>query len=343
MSGETADEGAPVWVLEDPRATTAASALGIAERLGLPFRRVPLSWNWMAPVAGLAPYGSLIGLAAPRGAEAPQSAPPSGLLALAPGEPGPRLVLSAGAHAATVGLWLKARFASRLVHCLGLGLSGLLRAGACDLLVQAAHEHPPAAPNVFPVLGVPHRISPDVLRAAEAAWEERLDYLPHPRVALLVGGPLRGGEMPPAMAHALGRRVARLASRWGGSVMATTTHRTGQEATDALAAGLGRVMHLLYRWGEPGENPYRGFLATADAIVVTAESAAMLSEACATPAPVYAALPELGGQRQRRLLEALIAAGQVRPLRDSVARFDRTPLDEAGRVAAEVLRRFQPD
>ncbi len=41
MSGK----GAAVWVLADPRTGTAAQALGIAERLGAPFRAVPLEWG----------------------------------------------------------------------------------------------------------------------------------------------------------------------------------------------------------------------------------------------------------------------------------------------------------
>jgi mitochondrial fission protein ELM1 len=349
MSGSDRGEaGAAVWVLEDPHSGTTASALGIAERLEVPFRRIELVWNWMAPVAGLAPHGSLIGLSplprlAEQGAPAFATAAPTQVLAPAPGGTAPRLVVSAGARSAAVALWLKARFGSRLVHCLGLGLSSRLRAPACDLLVQSTHDHPFASDNVFPVLGVPHRISPLALREAGAVWEERLAYLPRPRVVLLVGGPTWATEMPPAMAHALGRKVARLASRAGGSVLASTSRRTGGEASDALAAGLGRAMHLLYRWGEPDESPYRGFLAAADVIVVTTESAPKLSEACGTTAPVYAALPELAGLRQRRLLAAMMQAGQVRPLRDSIAPFARTALDEAGRVAAEIRRRFPPD
>ena len=38
-------EDAAVWVLADPRAGTAAQALGVAERLGIPFRAVPLEWS----------------------------------------------------------------------------------------------------------------------------------------------------------------------------------------------------------------------------------------------------------------------------------------------------------
>ena len=55
-----------------------------------------------------------------------------------------------------------------------------------------------------------------------------------------------------------------------------------------------------------------GFLATADAIVVTADSVSMISEACATQAPVFVALPELAGPRHRAMVESLVQAGQVR-------------------------------
>jgi mitochondrial fission protein ELM1 len=342
---------APVWVLDDPRAGSSAQGIGIAERLGVPFRRIPLSWNWMAHMAGLARRGSLIGLAQPgRGSEdrAPAFSPAVSLLAPPPGGEGPRLVISSGARASAVGLWLKARFACHLVHCTSPGpllasWSGLLRADAYDMLVVPTHDHPPRLPNLFPVLGAPHRVSQLALHHAAAAWHERLVHLPRPHVVLLVGGPVRGTDMPPATAHALGRKVARLTVKRGGSVLASTSRRTGSEASDALSAGLSRAMHLLYRWGEPGENPYLGFLASADAIVVTADSASMLSEACATEAPVFAALPELAGPRHRRLAAALVEAGHVRAFRDELSPWPRIRLDEAGRVAAEIHRRFPLD
>ena len=129
----------------------------------------------------------------------------------------------------------------------------------------------------------------------------------------------------------------------GGSVMATTSRRTGEEATEALAAGLRRCLHVLYRWGEPDENPYRGFLASADAIVVTADSISMISEACATPAPVFVALGELAGPRHKRLIASLARAKHVRPLSDRLEVWHREPLDETGRIAAEIRRRIRLD
>ena len=327
----------PVWVLEDPRAGTATQALGIAERLGTPFRRVRLTWNRLAHVAALAPQGSLLGLAR------------SGMEAVTDAGPPPALVVSAGSRAAPVALWLRCRYGSRIVHCMRPGLAGLARRSLFDLLVVPEHDRMTPGPNVMLVTGAPHRLSPDVLRRARADWAERLDHLPHPRVALLMGAPgtlVRGRDMPPATAHALGGQIASLVGGAGGSVLATTSRRTGAEATEALAAGLRHAMHVMHRWGEPGENPYAGFLATADVVVVTADSVSMVSEALATQAAVHVAYEELDIPRHRRMVDDLVGAGQARRLtrsttrRELLAPWPRVPLDEAGRVASEIALRF---
>lgn len=327
----------PVWVLEDPRPGTRAQALGIAERLGMPFRRIALDWNWKAPFAAmsgatLGRRGSLMGLGVPD---------------VLPRETPPALVISAGTRSAAVALWLRARHGCRVVHCMRPQVplrSWLSLRHQFDLLVMADHDNPPQAPNVFPIRGVVNRLSPARLEQARRDWSERLAHLPHPRVALLVGGPMdrwyRGADLNPALAHHLARRVAGLVAEVRGCVLATTSRRTGREAADAIAAGLGPAMHVLYRWGEPGENPYAGFLASADAVIVTADSVSMLSEACGVAAPVFVALPQLAGPRHRRMIGALGRAGQVRSFTDNVSPWPRVPLDETGRVAAEIRLRF---
>jgi uncharacterized protein len=355
-SGQPPQPQARVWVLDDPRAGTANQAIGIAERLGVPFRRIPMTWNpWTAHIAGLVPGGSLAGLRQPSRRIAADLARSTAGISLpagpggegwAEGEgppPRPDLVISAGRRSAAVALWMKSQFGCRIVHCMSPGLGGLWRPAAFDLLVVPEHDRPVASANVLPVLGAPHRVSPLLLRQARAGWQERLSHLPRPRVALLVGGPVRGTDMPPAMAHALGKQVARLAAARGGAVLASTSRRTGREATEALSAGLSQALHLIYRWGEPGDNPYHGFLASADAIVITADSISMISEACASTAAVYVACPELAGPRHHRFAETLYQAGHARPLGGSIARWPRPPLDEAGRVAEEIRRRFALD
>ncbi len=324
-TGRAADEIAPVWVLDDPRAGTSGQAIGIAERLGVPHLRVPLAWNWRAHLASLTPRGSLRGLTAGATPAWPFTAPQ-----------GPALAISAGSRSEAVALWLRARFGTRIVHCMTPHWG--LRGPAFDLLVTSQHDRPRPRANILPVLGVTHRLSPLALSQARVAWAGRLAHMPRPIVTLLVGGG-QGAEMRPATAHALGRQVAQLASAAGGSVLASTSRRTGREATEALASGLAAAMNLLYRWGEPGENPYDGFLALADAVIVTGDSISMISEACGGEAPVFIA-SHGDGPRHRRLHNTLYEAEQARPLGDTLSPWPRVPLDEAGRVAAEIRGRM---
>ena len=315
------DETAPVWVLDDPFDRASDQAIGVAERLGVPHLRVPLAWRWHARMAGLSHRGSLRGLLV---SGWPFSAPQ-----------GPAVAISAGPRSEAVALWLRQGFGTRLVHC---GLPRW-RGRLFDLLVTPRHLRSHTAPNVLEVLGEPHRLSPLVLSQARVSWAGRLSHLPRPLITLLVGGGGMGGEMRPAAAHALARQVARMAAAAGGSVLATTSRRTGQEATNVLAAGLAPSMHVLYRWGEPGENPYAAMIALADATIVTGDSPAMISEACGGDAPVFIA--GLGDTPSHRRLHTLLyQATQARPLGDSLSGWPRTPLDEAGRVAKEIRARM---
>src|SRR4051812_25451103 len=96
-----ADPADRVWVLADPRAGTASQALGIAERLGLPFRTVALAWS---PLGGLAMrWPTLAGLAAPLRRRIREAPPPA-------------LVVSAGRRSAPAALWLARRRGARTVH-----------------------------------------------------------------------------------------------------------------------------------------------------------------------------------------------------------------------------------
>src|SRR4051794_36634242 len=259
-------EEAAIWALADPRAGTAAQALGIAERLGVPFRTVPRGWGGMAGLPW--PWPSLGGLT------------PTARAGFRP--PWPRLVISAGRRAAPVARWLGRRGA-RLVHCMRPGFG----AGDFDLLVVGAHDAPAPAANLMEILGACHRLSPLRLAAAREEWAG-LAALPSPRVALLVGG--RPGAQGP-LAPEIAMDLADQARGFGGSVLATTSRRSGPAAAAVLAARLEGHPHRLYAPGEAGPNPYAGFLAWADAVVVTGDSVSMLSEALATAAPVFIADP----------------------------------------------------
>lgn len=304
---------ARIWVLADPRAGTAAQALGIAERLGRPFRTVGLDWGMMARLP--LRWATLGGL----GTESRRAFV----------EPWPELAISAGRRGAAVALWLGKR-GVRTVHCMAPGFGE----PRFDLLVVGRHDQPAAAPNLVDILGATHRMAPARLAAAREEWASFAEF-PSPRVALLLGGPPRAEGMAPEVAASIAGRIAGFA----GSVLATGSRRTGQPAEAAVAAAIAPLPHHLHRWGAGGSNPYAGMLAWADLVVVTGDSISMASEALAAEAPVFIADPGGLGPRHLAFHASLYDAGQARPFADAPVAFPRAALDETGRVAFEITTR----
>ena len=321
-AGSDAASGPPrVWALLGHRAGDNAQVEALAEALGWPCERKRLAWRkrrfgWTPLYGRMGP--SLAPLAKDAGTE------------IAP--PWPDLVLSVGWRSVPVARWIAARSGARLVH-IGRPRAPL---DAFDLVLTTPQYGLPDAPNVVRLDGPLTRLSAERLAAAAKAWRDRLDPLPRPRIALLVGGDAPPLRLTVAAAAELGARADALARQFGGSLLVATGPRTGHAAAEALLARLTVPVHR-YLWGDDGENPYAGYLALADAFIVTADSISMAQEARLTGKPVHLFdLPRGGAwllrgmQRLDRRLRAgggrlgaaylaLIRAGWLYPPRDPQA------------------------
>ena len=85
----------------------------------------------------------------------------------------------------------------------------------------------------------------------------------------------------------LGQAVKKLKQKIGGSLLITTSRRTGSEPEKIIMEQLKEIPQFTYLWGDTAENPYSGFLACADNIVVTGDSVSMCCEATGTQKPIY--------------------------------------------------------
>ena len=192
-------------------------------------------------------------------------------------------------------------------------------------------------PNVIKTLTSPHRVSADRLGAARNKPDPRLEARRGPRVAVLVGGPswhARFGQ------HDGERLLAGLEGllAGGASLMITPSRRTPERLLSGLRE-LG-ASQMVFVWDGQGENPLVPMLALADAILVTADSVNMISEAVATGSPVL--LFELAGQsrRHRTFLEELRRLGAIRPFRGQVEQFEYERLDSTPLIAEAVARAY---
>ena len=206
-----------------------------------------------------------------------------------------------------------------------------------DQIVATRHDGI-AGPNVIVTRTALHRVTPERLAEARAEWAPRLAHLPRPLVAVLVGGSNGRFRLEAAEGQALADQLAAMmrADRIGLAV--TPSRRTAPAVQDALRRTLEPLGASV--WDGTGDNPYFGLLACADAIVVTADSVSMVSEAVATAAPVL--LAELPGRSRRigAFLDGLRADGRVRRFAGRLDRWPTAPLDDTAEAADTIRRRL---
>lgn len=207
-----------------------------------------------------------------------------------------------------------------------------------DLVIPPLHDGL-AGSNVFPILGSPNRVTSDRLAEEARPFADRIEPLPGPRVAVLVGGRSKAHSMSAETASALADRLGEAVRESGGSVLVTFSRRTPVGVRSVLTTRLADLPGWI--WDGEGPNPYFAFLHFADHIAVTEDSVNMAAEAAATGRPVHILALEGGSPKFEAFHAALQARGAARPFAGSLDSWTYDPLDETRRAAREVLERMQ--
>src|SRR5438105_4503120 len=310
-----------VWVLHDGKAGMRSQALGLAEATGFPFIEKRLSvrrpWAWV-PAPGWV---------------APRRAVSDAGVALAP--PWPDLVIGCGRHAAMPALAIRRAsggrsFAAQIQDP---------RVGhdEFDLLFVPEHDRL-RGPRIHVTRGAIHRVTPARL-AAELRRFPALAGLPRPILGVLIGGSNRSYRLSRDRLATIADSVAGILRTGGGSAVVTPSRRTGAEGVALLRQRLAGLPAEI--WDGVGDNPYYAYLAAADALLVTADSVSMISEAAATGKPVHIlelAKNRWGGDGKfARIHATMREAGITRPFTGEIESWSYSPLDDTA-CAGKLLR-----
>ena len=198
----------------------------------------------------------------------------------------PDAVMSISRRTAPVALWIKNRSKekTKIVQLMVPGKYGLKD---MDLVIVSQHDKGKAeGNNIFYITGCPHRVNDKTLAEAKIKWEQEFAKLPRPLTAVLVGGAIKGGSFSDDNARMLAKAISYVQNQFSGSILITSSRRTGKPAEDIIMNEIKGISTYTYLWGEKKENPIMGFYAWADRFVVTGDSVSMVCEACGTGKPV---------------------------------------------------------
>jgi mitochondrial fission protein ELM1 len=206
-----------------------------------------------------------------------------------------------------------------------------------DLVVPPEHDGLTGR-NVASILGAPNRITAEKLSLELARFHETIAPLPHPRVAVIVGGKSKAHDLPRDRALSMAAEIARAVDAAGGSLLLSFSRRTPAAARAVMSQALAHLPGII--WDETGDNPYFAFLAAADAILITEDSTNLATDAAATGAPVFV-LPMAGrSAKLARFHAELQRRGVSRPFTGELTAPAYPPLLETDRAARELLRRY---
>lgn len=309
-----------VWVVHDGKVGMINQVVGLAEAVGFPFVEKRLAvrapWSHMTPQLWVRPLKSL---------------DPAGDL-LEP--PWPDLLIACGRVTIAPALAVKRASGGR-VFWTQIQDPRYGRREA-DLLVVPIHD-PASGENVCHTLGAVHRVTPERLAEGAQRFAPMFAHLPRPLVAVLIGGNNRVYKMTESRLAMLADQLAALARR-GFGLAITPSRRTGEDGARLLQERLAELPAVI--WDGAGDNPYFGMLGLADAVIVTADSVSMVSEAAATGKPVHVVELDGGSRKFAQFHDAMREAGVTRPFRGDIEAWRYPPLDDTARAAAEIRRRL---
>ena len=308
------------WIVTDGKPGMVNQCLGLAEALSL--APVVKTVRLRSPWRQLSPSVLRVGK---RWSLEPGSDP------ILP--PWPDLMLCTGRHSVLASLRVK-QFSPKTfrvqIQNPAISLSNF------DLVISPRHDRL-AGDNVLSTRGSLHRITAETLAQGRAKWKFVYASLPHPKVAVLVGGPNGAYDMGPDDAQRLGRNLAKLCQEYGAGLMVTPSFRTGDANRDILRQALEGLPAII--WDGTGENPYFGLLALADAIVATPDSINMVSEAASTGKPVYIADLPGGSPKFDAFHKSLRDEGVTRPFAGQLDHWSYEPLNDTALAAMEIRKR----
>lgn len=253
-----------LWILLGGRRGDNLQMTALAEATGLPFRAMQLRFN-----AASALPNWLLGASRLSATCDEQLGPPW-----------PAAVISSGRRAVPLAMWIRKQSGetTRLIH-VGRPWAPL---SWFDLVVTTPQYRLPSRGNVLRN-SMPLSASGRFKDAGDPGIRAQLRQLPRPHVGVFVGGNSRPYVLDGTAAHALAERSLELAEG-GGSVIVVAGPRTPIGVLDALRTAL-VLPCLIFPWNA-ARNPYVAVRADADRLLVTIDSAAMLSELITAGAPV---------------------------------------------------------
>ena len=265
-----------IWVISDGTMGMEVQSLGLAESLSEDVRLIHVK------------PGSLM-RAFPRLAKMGACPMPSSLKDAIKSHGMPDIVITTGRRHAPLSMMMR-RYSKGHIKTIHIQ-DPRMPADWFDWLVVPSHDHL-RSDNVLVTLGSLNRMT--TLMSKKQDLPDAVTNMEGRKIVALIGGSNRRYQVHDQDYARFGQTLADLAAMTEASLILIPSRRSLVSTRSAMTSALADTNH--WWWDGTTPNPYPWILTAADAIVVTADSVNMTSEAASMGKPVYVAelKPESG-------------------------------------------------
>ncbi len=189
--------------------------------------------------------------------------------------------------------------------------------------------------NVIKTITSPNRVSDNILNQAHTEWKNTFSKFSKPLAGFLIGGVSKAYSFDDFECNKVLNSI-NIALKNGWTPLITLSRRTPKHLANKIRELLKNKDYFLF--DGDGPNPYFAILKFSDVIILTPDSANMISEALAVPKPIYFIDMKSNSKRFEKFIISLVESNHIKPLEEKIEIYENKKLDATQEVVDYIYK-----
>ena len=259
-------------------------------------------------------------------------------------EPWPKIVIGCGRKSAPIGLWIKKQSNNYTKYIQIMWPTYPYK--KIDLIFTPIHDNKKNKNNVIEIYTAPNIINNKLINNSYKKWKNKFEDLTTPKVSVIIGGDTKKYKLKSNHIKILFKNINNILNNTG-SIMISSSRRTSEEALSQIKKEIRKLKVKTIFWNvkDKTPNPYHGFLAHSDLVIVTGDSVSICSEVCSAGKPLLLFAPKDITMKKHNIFhKLLIKKGVAKYIENfklqDLSYFRYKPINEADNIASIIKKNY---
>ncbi|PPR17000.1 MAG: hypothetical protein CFH33_00152 [Alphaproteobacteria bacterium MarineAlpha9_Bin3] len=319
-----------IWLLLDDRAGNCSQVLGIEKALNLKCSKKKIQYNSLSKLPNIFLQNSIrhIKFSDRKQFKAPW----------------PKIIIGCGRKSAPIGLWIKKQSNNYSKYIQIMWPSYPYK--NIDLIFTPLHDEIKNKDNVIEIQTSPNIINKKFTFESYNKWNNKFGSLIAPKISVIIGGDTKKHKLKINHIRDLFKNINNILNDKG-SIMISSSRRTSKESLIQIKKEIKKLKFKTILWNvnDNTPNPYHGFLAHGDLVIVTGDSVSICSEVCSTGKPLLIFAPkDITIKKHNKFHKLLIKKGIAKYLENfkikDLKNFNYKPIYESENIARIIKNKY---